>query len=141
MLSNDRGDFGFMEAMVAMMAVIVVLTAYLGVAASTVTVMIDPTEGVDGTHLTGTVEDGVFVPSYGDYIESYAISRGLTGISVSVTVPGGFCEVPEPMVIGTIDGEKWSRTVTSTIDAGDGRTIVAVFEVTACARTRTASWR
>lgn len=132
---------GFMESMIAMMAVVTVLAAFIGVAAHATVVLTDPTEGLDAGMLTGTVEDGTFVPSYGDYVVSYAEAKGLSGISVSVTVPGGFCEVPGPLVYGTFDGDTYSRTVTSTIDAGDGRTVVAVFEVTACARTRGGSWR
>lgn len=139
--SDIRGDMGFMESMVAMMAVVTVLAAFIGVAAHATVVLTDPTEGLDGEMLTGTVVDGMFVPSYEDYVVEYAESRGLSGISVSVTVPGGFCGVPEPLIHGTFDGEVHSRTVTSTVDAGDGRTIVAVFEVTACARAGTASWR
>lgn len=117
------------------------LTAFLGLAAGTAVVSSDPTEDLDPDMLTGRVEDGTFVPGYRDYIGGYVDSRGLSGASVSVSVPGGFCEVPGPTVIGTVEGEIWSRTLTSLVECDDGRVLVAVFEVVLCARATGASWR
>ena len=131
--ADSRGDFGFYESMVAMMAVTMVLAAFLAVAIGSISVSADPTEGIDGSMLTGTVEDGVFVPGYEEYVASYMESRGLSGISVSVQI-AKFCDEAPLVSYGTFDGETWSRTFTSLVGDEEGRTLVAIFEVTACAR-------
>lgn len=122
-----------MEAMVAFMAVMVVLAAYLGVTASLTATAEDPTVGLDPSEFTGTVSDGVFVPSYGDYMGTFLDVSGCRGISVSARIPGGFAEVPEPMTVGVMDGALYARTLVSEVSDGSGRTVPAFFEVTVCA--------
>ena len=135
MYADDRGDMGFLESMIATMAVILVLTAFLGLAVGAAGIASDPTEGLDPDRVTGEIVDGEFVPAFQDYIEEYLGSRGLSGASVTVTVPGRFCVTTEPFVIGSTDGAPWSRSLTSVIGCDGGREVLAVFEVVLCART------
>lgn len=118
--------------MVAFMAVMVVLTAYLGVTASLTATAEDPTEGLDASEFTGTVSDGVFVPSYTDYMGRFLDVSGCRGISVAARIPGGFAEVAGPVSIGDMDGALYTRTLVSEVSDGSGRTVPAFFEVTVC---------
>ena len=104
MYADDRGDMGFLESMMAVMAVILVLTAFLGLAVGAAGIASDPTEGLDPDKITGEIVDGEFVPAFQDYLEGYLESKDLSGASVTVIVPGAFCETSEPFVIGTTDG-------------------------------------
>lgn len=139
MRADEKGDMGFMESMIAMMAVVLVLSAYLGLLTHSVAQISDPTDGIEASELTGTVDDGAFVPGFEDYVRGYIDSKGLSGASVRVIVPGGFCEDPEPFVIGDISGRTTTASFSSTVDIGDGRTVMAIYEVTLCARAMTGS--
>lgn len=133
MNADARGDIGFLEAMIAMMAVVTVLTAFLGVATHSATIVMDPTDGIDPDMMTGSISDGCFNPGFQGYLEDYADSRGLDGIAVTVLIPGGFCEEPAPVIVGSLDGSLFTRTVTSIVPMDDGRSVTAIFEVTVCA--------
>lgn len=132
MRSDRRGDMGFMEAMVAFMAVSVVLTAFMGALATTTVVTADPTGSLDPGEFTGTIEDGVFVPGFVEYIDGFADTRGCDGVTVSVTVPGGFCEEVEPYVRGYMDGMLFSRTMSGHVADDAGRVLPAFYEVVLC---------
>ena len=135
MYTDDRGDMGFMESMIATIAVILVLTSFLGLAVGVAGHSSDPTDGLDPGSMTGRITDGEFVPGFTGYIEGYVESRGLSGASVSVSVPGGFCIPVEPFTTGSLDGDPWSRTLTSVIPCDGGREVLAIFEVIVCMRT------
>ncbi len=138
---DDSGSLDFYECAIASMAVIAVLGAFLVVVAEASVPDADPFDDLDRTSMGGRIEDGRFVPGFGDYLAGYAGSRGLSGVKVVTTVPGGFCEPPEEFSIGTIGGDLWTKTFVSAVPTDDGRTVLAFFEVTLCARTSTASWR
>ena len=138
---DDSGSLDFYECAIASMAVIAVLAAFLVVAVHVSVSDADPFDGLDERSVGGRIEDGRFVPGFGDYLAGYADSRGLSGIKVVTTVPGGFCEPPEEFSVGSTEGDLWTRTFVSTVPTDDGRTVLAFFEVTLCARTSTASWR
>ncbi len=135
MNADDCGEIGFLESMVATMAVVLVLTAFLGLAMGASVVSSDPTHDLDPGMLTGEILNGEFFPGYSDYIESYVSMRGLSGATVAVTVPGGFCHAAEPLVIGSMEGDLWSRSMTSLVGCDGDRSVVAVFEVVLCVRT------
>ena len=132
MRSEGKGDMGFMEAMVAFMSVMIVLSVFLGVMANVTIEATDPVGTVDADRITGTVEAGVFIPGYPDYLGEFLDHTGCSGISVSVRIPGGFCEVPPPMTMGTMDGAVSSRTISSVVEDDNGRCFPAIFEVTVC---------
>lgn len=123
---------GFMEALVAFMSVMVVLTAYLGVVANVTVVALDPAESLDERRFTATVEDGVLVPGYLDYMGEFLDASGCSGIAVEARVPGGFCQPSDPVVLGSMDGSTSSRTIVITVSDDNGRTFPAVLEVTVC---------
>lgn len=122
-----------MEALLAFMAVMLVLAAYLGVVAAFSMKAADPTGLLDEDEFGGTIEDGVFVPSFTGYLGEFIDVSGCSGISVSVLIPGGFCAIPEPVSAGSLDGLLHSRTFVSEVSDGAGRIVPAVFEVVVCA--------
>lgn len=121
-----------MEALVAFMAVAIVLTAFMGALASTTVETSDPTESLDAGRFTGTMEDGVFVPGYTEYLEEFLDSRGFEGATVLVGIPGGFCGEVAPDIFGSMDGLLFSRMIPGTVTDGAGRVVPAVFEVILC---------
>lgn len=141
MNADERGDMGFMESMIATMAVIAVLTAFIGLAAGTAVTASDPTGDLDADMMTGTITREGFVPGFSEYIDRFVASRGLSGAAVVVTVPGGFCGPVEPYTVGDLTGDVWSRSIASVVGTEDGRSVLAVFEVMLCGRTTAGSWR
>ena len=133
MRSDRRGEAGFMEAMVAFMAVTVVLAAYLGMLASVAVEDADPTRSLEEDRFTGFIDGGVFTPAYVDYLRDFLDISGCGGVSVSVTVPGGLCGPVEPLTLGSMDGSLHTRQIISTVGDDAGRELPAVFEVTVCA--------
>lgn len=116
----------------AFMAVVVVLTAYLGMVVHTASGIYDPVPSVDESILCGTVEDGAFIPGYADSLGDLLDRTGCRGISVSVKIPGGFCDGSGPLTVGDMDGRLFSKTVASSVTDNHGRTFPAFFEVTVC---------
>lgn len=127
-----RGDMGFAEAIIAFMAVTVVLSAYFGLAVHVQLEVSDPASGLSEEMFTGTVSDGVFVPSYTDYLGDYLDTSGCKGISVTVSIPGGFCGDVPPSTAGSMDGQTSTRTFSNMVSDDKGRTFLAFFEVTVC---------
>ena len=107
MRSDRRGDMGFMEAIVAFMAVSVVLTAFMGALATTTVVTADPTGSLDPGEFTGVIEDGVFVPGFIEYIDGFAVR-------------------------GDMDGMLFSRTMSGHVADDAGRVLPAFYEVVLC---------
>lgn len=132
MRMDGRGDIGFMEAMIAMMAIMTVLAAFLGLVAHSASEISDPTEALDGRFFTGSAECGTFVPEYTDYVTSFLDLTGCSGISVSVSIPGGFCDPPDVITEGSMDGDLSSRTFVRMVSDDSGRTFAAIVEVTVC---------
>ena len=132
MKTDRRGDMGFMDAMVGFIAATIVLSAFLGVVIGVAAYGGDPSSALDPGRFSGTVEGGEFKPGYIGYMGDYLDSSGCRGISVSVLIPGGFCEQPEPTTIGSMDGELFSRTFVSMVRDDSGRIFPAVFEVVLC---------
>lgn len=132
MRSDRRGDMGFTESMLSAMAVTVVLMAFIASSATAIVTESDPMGGFDPSRLGGTVEDGVLVPDHRGYLLDHMSRSGCTGISVEAEVPGGFVGPGEPVTVGSMDGPLESRRFLSMLDAGDGRVLPVVYEVTVC---------
>lgn len=140
MNADENGGMEFLESMIAVMAVAVVLAAFLGMSASLAAEHHpDPTEGLDPARLGGEIQDGVFVPGFEDYVAGYVESRGLGGAIVDVAVPGGFCKVPERFETGAIGGPRWSASFLSVVEADNGRAVPVFLEVVLCGRAGTGS--
>lgn len=132
MISDERADAGFAEAMVALMAVTVVLSAFLVAVAHTSVDSTDHVAALDMERFGGRIEDGEFMPSFTGYMGDFLDSTGASGISVSVTVPGGFCRPMEPIVLGSMDGPLDSLSAVVNVPDDHGRTVPALVEVTVC---------
>lgn len=131
MRSGRRGDMGFMEAMLSMMAVVTVLTAFVAASAMTVSVVSDPTEGLDADMLEAEVSGGELVPHYEGYLRMFLAKTGCIGVSVEASAPG-FSET-SIVTVGSMDGDRTSTTYVSLVPMEGGRMVPAVFEVTVCA--------
>ena len=133
MRSDRRGDMGFMEAMVAFMAVTVMLTAFMGVLATTMVVTADPTESLDPGEFTGTIEPDGFSSGFTEYVSVFVDTHGLRGAAVTVTVLGGFCPDTGTFTVGDMDGMLYSRSIPGLVTDDSGRVLPAVYEVVLCA--------
>ncbi|MBR2254709.1 MAG: hypothetical protein IJ856_02665 [Candidatus Methanomethylophilaceae archaeon] len=130
--SDCRGDMGFGEALICLMAVITVLLAFMS--AVTFLVVVDGT--VDVSPLAGSVEvdivDGEIVLAAGDALSSFISSTGARGVSVHAMVPGGFSEFDEIITEGHMDGDRRSIRFIRNIACNGGTSIPAIVEVTVC---------
>lgn len=126
------GDMGFMEATVAAMAVTLVLCSFLVVMTTVSIEPGNPADSLDPGAFGGSVMSDEIIPGFMEYITSFVDSRGLSGATVDVVVPGGFCE-PGRFTVGSMDGPLFSRTIPGTVIDDMGRTLPAVFEVVVCA--------
>ena len=129
-MMDRRGGMGFVEAMLAVMAVTVVLMMYMSSVATAVLMEADPVSDLDPEQMTAEVVDRRIEVGFEDYLEGFVSEHGINGAAVMVTVPGGFADGPYSTVLGTSAGEVHSRTFSGNIPADHGRTVSAVFEVT-----------
>ncbi len=131
MIRNADGDMGFLEAMLAMMAVILTLTAFMGAAAILMAADSDADLRFDAGRLGGEVSGGEFVPSYGDYLQEYLDVTGRRYVSVEAVVPG-FCGM-ERTSAGEDPGSGYTTLFrTAVVGCDGGRAVPAVFRVIAC---------
>ncbi len=131
MRRDNAGATGFAGAMVATMVVVTVLSAYMAAAPYLLHYEGDPLIGFDTDRLTGTVEDGTFVPGYDDYLHSYLEVSGHRGVEVRALLVGsGSREVVT--TVGEMDGEVTWKRVSALVDRADGGRVIAVFGVGVC---------
>ncbi len=123
---------GFLEAMLAMMAVVLTLTAFLGAAALLMVADAETDLRFDLERLDGEIVSGEFVPSYEDYLQEYLDVTGRVYVSVEAFVPGGFC--PDRTTSAGEDPGSGYCTLfkTTTVSCDGGRILPAVFRVVAC---------
>lgn len=133
MYGSDAGSMDFMEGIVATMAVAVVLTAFLGLVAGMEVDGPGPLDGIDPGELTGEISGGTYRPFFEEYIAGYADSHGLGWVSVSVSVPGGFCDRPEAVSFGEAADPTDVRRFLAMVGTDDGRRVISIVEVSACA--------
>jgi hypothetical protein len=131
MIDNADGDMGFLEAIMAMMAVVLALTAFLGAAALLIVADADTDLRFDLDRLGGEVSDGEFRPSYADYLQEYLDVTGRPYVSVEAEVPG-FC--PRTAISAGVDPGSGYTTLfrTVAVPCDGGRAVPAVFRVVAC---------
>lgn len=135
MRSDRRGDIGFSEAIVAVIVVTMGLVAFIGVSSAFVSSHSDPLEGLDPDSFDAEVIDGTIVTYHHDFMKRFVSSSGASGMSITVSVPGGFADSPVTDVVGDRSGGMFTRSYVSAIDTDGGRTVAAVFEVTVWYRT------
>ncbi len=132
MIKDKQGDMGFLEAMLAMMAVVLTLTAFLGAAALLMVADADTDLRFDLEKLGGEVSGGDFVPSYEGYLQEYLDVTGRMYVSVEAEVPGGFCE-KSILSLGEDPGSGYQTLFrTAVVQCDGGRVLPAVFRVIAC---------
>ncbi len=131
MRRDNAGATGFAGAMVATMVVVTVLSAYMAAAPYLLHYEGDPLIGFDTGRLTGTVEDGAFVPGYDDYLHSYLEVHGHRGVEVRAMLVG--TDAPEVVTtVGGMDGEVTWKRVSALVDRDDGGKQIVVFGVGVC---------
>lgn len=127
---NRRGDIGFPEAMMAVMIVTIVLTAYL---AAFATGVVDRTENAPAFDRRVTedarVSEGRIVLGTEGRMESFVDKADCNGLTVRCTVPGHKTIEPLDAVAGTADGKVSGERYTQLLRSDDGRVYSAVFEV------------
>lgn len=128
MIRNDRGEMGFMEAMVSFTSVMTVLCVYIVFVVSNVGVSYDPLEDFDPGSLELETVDGISCSE--PYLFSYMAYKGLIGIQMNISVPG-FLEEPFTIVMGNEDGMTFSRDYVLILDYDNGRKVPVMVGVTA----------
>ena len=129
MIMNVRGDMGFMESMVSLMAVVIVIGLYVVFVASTAISANSPLEELDAELLIEETADG---PRISDsYAYMYVFNKGLKGMSITVSAP--FFQYAEETDIGEISGAEYCRTFLTLEGYANGRTLPTIVEVRAFA--------
>lgn len=128
MLSDTRGDMGFMEAMISAIAVVIVIGMYLAFLLTTVTASYDPLDGFDPLSLEADAENGVSISE--SYLLMYMVSKGLSGIGVELSIPG-YDVGDSSYTIGQTEGPMCSHRYLLLVDYDLGRHIPVIAEVRA----------
>ena len=130
MILNDRGEMGFNEAIISMMAVSIVLSLFLVFVATTSISAYDPMDGFNPDSLEVNVKDEVTVS------ESYMFSclgiMDIYGLTVIVTVPH-FHDDSVRFDIGKQSDLFYSQTYIRILDYDNGRAVPVIIEVIAYA--------
>ncbi len=113
-MHDTKGDMGFMEAVLSMMAVVLALTAFFGAVMLLTASDHGQSYRFDAGMLDGEITDGEFVPGYQDYLREYLDASGKKFVSVDAEIPGGFCGEIKKETAGTDPG----RGYTSLFSAG-----------------------
>ena len=131
MIRDRRGEGGFMEAIVALSAVTVALTVFLGLLSyAEIDGSGDPKEP-DTEFISGfAIEDGEITGYDASYLERYIGRNGLNGAELKVSVAGHISCAALDETVGIADGNNIG-TVSGTfpIHSDDNRTFVASYEV------------
>lgn len=128
MLGNRRGDMGFGEAAISVIAVVLVLNALVFAVVSFDSGS-DP-EGPDFPMLKGHVVDGGFVLDSEDYLRSYFDGNGLSGLVLKVSSPGFMEEFN--FSIGSDTGYERIHSGTGLVNDDEGRSIPVIYRVYIC---------
>jgi hypothetical protein len=129
---DDRGDTGFMEAMVAMMVVVAALMVYLSSTGAILMAEDDPMAGFDMDALGLDYGERRLDASTEDYIRGFVDRGSASGAVVVATVPG--TDMGEVMFsYGDITGHRSSATHMGLAECESGRWMAVVFGVTVCA--------
>lgn len=128
MIADCRGDMGFMEAMVSMIAVSVVIGMYVALVATASAAAYSPLEDFDVDSLDADISDGVRVSE--SYLHMYLGSTDIRGLSVAVSIPF-FDEDEGSFSVGDTDGDGFSKRYVRVLDYENGRSVPAVIEVAA----------
>jgi len=125
---NNKGIGGFMEAMMAMMAITITLTAFMGLLAYVHA--IPEEKEIDTSFLNDiTIENGKMNGFDGSKAITAASIIDATGIYVSIETIGPALKDSYEFRYGTQSPRTSSEDGTITIASDDGRTVLAHYEV------------
>lgn len=127
MKKNHRGEMGFMESMVSMMAVIVVIGLYLVFVTTSVVTAYSPLEDLDPESLIIDSPGGPEISE--SYAYMFVMNEGLKGMTITLSVPWFF--EPKKMTIGVSSDAEYSQTFLSMTENPNGRMLPAMVEVRA----------
>lgn len=127
---DRRGDIGFPEAMMAVMIVTIVLTAYLAAFATGVVVTEKDAPDFD-RHITcdAHIKGDKIILDVEDGMERFLARENCNGLTLRCSIPGHPSISMLDTSAGTTDGKVSGERYTQTIRSDDGRVYSAVFEV------------
>jgi len=129
---DDRGDAGFMEAMVAMMVVVTALLVYLSSTGSVLMAGDDPMAGFDMDALGFDYPEGRLDDRAEEYIAGFLAGGSASGVVVVVSMPG--TDMGEmAFQYGDVEGSRSSARWIGLTECASGRWMATVFGVTVCA--------
>lgn len=128
---NKKGEGGFMEAMAAVMVVTIALTSFMGLLAYSELPTTEKSVEIDTTFLNSLkIDDGVIVGDIHDELQYIADTNGIETITVNVKIVGNIALSTFTDTYGeNRTTDVVSRTGTIYLDADDGRTFIASYEV------------
>ncbi len=131
MIKDKKGIGGFMEAITALMVIIVALTAFLGLLAYSDLGELSKTPTIDTEFIEDLeLKDGIITGETAGHLGRYVEKNNLNGARLEVIVAGNLCDASLTDSVGEQDGDNVG-TVKGTfpIRSDDGRSFVASYEV------------
>ncbi|MDR3206020.1 MAG: hypothetical protein LBT41_02840 [Candidatus Methanoplasma sp.] len=131
MISCRKGGLGFPEAMMAAMAVILVLTAYIGFFAAERGVEAEP-EFDRGLAAGVTIEDGELSGDLDNDLAAFMERHGYRGVMLRCRAPGGMASGILEFGAGSMEGIIFGERFLKAVESDDGRTVTVLFEAAIC---------
>jgi hypothetical protein len=129
---NRKGDIGFPEAMMAVMIVSVILTAYLGAFVLNTHNQSEDVE-FDENLIDGlTITEGKISGDPSHKLTVFMEKHGYRGVMIRCTIPDGIIDSGMEITVGTMDGNIENHRFIKNIKSDDSRVIAAIFEVAVC---------
>ncbi len=129
MIKDRKGVGGFMEAMFAMMIVLIAVTAFIGVFAYH-QLPENNNVSIDTSCFRFSVEDGKLTGDISDELEKTREKYNLKGIRVDIKPIGILFDDSERFMCGSIDSDNiTSESGTLRIEGNDGSSVLATYEV------------
>ena len=129
MIKDRKGVGGFMEAMVAMMIVLIAVTAFIGLFAYH---QLPENSGVsiDTSYLEFSIEDGTITGDITEEMQETRIKYDLKGIRVDIKPVGNLFKCTKRFTCGSTDSENIiSEKGTLRLSGNDGSSVLATYEV------------
>jgi hypothetical protein len=140
MRPDDAGDVGFLEAMVALTAVVTVLLIFLAAIGQVAAVEGDPLQDFDWDRVRYSPMTGEFDAETQAYLQHYLTVSRASGLLLTAYALGSDDQEAR-LAAGELNDVSSSRRKVSLEPAESGRVLPVVYGVSACARTTADSWR
>ncbi len=129
---DNKGDIGFPEAMMALMMVIIVLSAFLAFFVFNVVQASEEAPENDDFFDTIVIRNGTIEDDFQEYMEDYCLANDCSGMNIRITVPGEILNIEGEYSYGSMDGSLGGARYLRTVQIEDGRLIPMIFEVAVC---------